>query len=356
MTHLKWILVLMKTATILILFLATPLVAQDTRGQIVGRVQDSSQAVIPGAEVRVTNIGTNVTSTARTNQTGDFLLTYLVPGTYTLTVTLEGFREFVREGIPIRIGDRVTIDVTLQPGSVTERVVVEATAPLLEQASASMGQVIDTRRISELPLREGNPMLLANTVPGVLNFAGSSSTDPSSVNGSSAFATSGTRSSNNDITLDGVANTARSTVAYVPPVDVVEEFRIQTASFDASQGFTPGSVVNVTLKSGTNQLHGSAYEFLQNDVLNANRFFSNMSGQEKPPLRFNRWGINGTGPFTSLDCTTAEIAPFGCSVTKTHAAASSAARIRTRCPPPPKGQGTSPRCFRSVRSTRSTIR
>ncbi len=246
--------------------------------------------------MRVTNVGTNVTSTARTNQTGDFLLTYLVPGTYTLTVTHEGFREFVREGIPIRIGDRVTIDVTLQPGSVTERVVVEATAPLLEQASASMGQVIDTRRISELPLREGNPMLLANTVPGVLNFAGSSSTDPSSVNGSSAFATSGTRSSNNDITLDGVANTARSTVAYVPPVDVVEEFRIQTASFDASQGFTPGSVVNVTLKSGTNQLHGSAYEFLQNDVLNANRFFSNMSGQEKPPLRFNRWGINGTGP------------------------------------------------------------
>ena len=280
----------------LMLLLAAPLVAQDTRGQIVGRVQDASEAVIPGAEVRVTNAGTNVTSTARTNRTGDFLLTYLVPGTYTLSVTYEGFREFVREGIPIRIGDRVTVDVILQPGSVTERVVVDAKAPLLEQASASMGQVIDTRRISELPLREGNPMLLANTVPGVLNFAGSSSTDPSSVNGSSAFATSGTRSSNNDITLDGVANTARSTVAYVPPVDVVEEFRIQTASFDASQGFTPGSVVNVTLKSGTNQLHGSAYEFLQNDVLNANRFFSNMSGQEKPPLRFNRWGINGTGP------------------------------------------------------------
>jgi hypothetical protein len=286
----------MKTAAALILVMAAPVAAQDTRGQILGRVQDSSQAVIAGAEVRATNVGTNVASTARTNQTGDFLLTYLVPGTYKLSVALEGFREFVREGIPIRIGDRVTVDVVLEPGRITERVVVDAKAPLLEQASASMGQVIDTRRISELPLREGNPMLLANTVPGVLNFAGTSSTDPSSVGGSSAFSTSGTRSSNNDLTLDGVANTARSSVAYVPPVDVVEEFRIQTASFDASQGFTPGSVVNVTLKSGTNQLHGSAYEFLQNDALNANRFFSNLSAQKKPPLRFNRWGINGNGP------------------------------------------------------------
>jgi hypothetical protein len=286
----------MKTATLLMLLLAVPLAAQDTRGQIVGRVQDVSQAVIPGAEVRATNIATNVTSTARTNQTGDFLLTYLVPGTYTLAVALDGFREFVREGIPIRIGDRVSIDVVLQPGNVTEKVLVEARAPLLEQASASMGQVIDTRRVAELPLREGNPMLLANTVPGVLNFAGTSSTDPSSVGGSSAFATSGTRSANNDMTLDGVANTARNSVAYVPPVDVVEEFRIQTASFDASQGFTPGAVVNVTLKSGTNRLHGSAYEFLQNDALNANRFFSNQSGQPKPPVRFNRWGVNGNGP------------------------------------------------------------
>lgn len=286
----------MKTAIALVLALGAPLAAQDTRGQIVGRVEDSSQAVIAGAEVRATNVATNVTTTARTNQTGDYLLPYLVPGTYRLAVALEGFREFVREDIPIRIGDRVTIDVVLQPGAITERVVVEARAPLLEQASASMGQVIDTRRVAELPLREGNPMLLANTVPGVMNFAGTSATDPSSVNGSSAFSTSGTRSANNDMTLDGVANTARSTVAYVPPVDVVEEFRIQTASFDASQGFTPGSVVNVTLKSGTNQLHGSAYEFLQNDALNANRFFSNMSGQPKPPLRFNRWGINGNGP------------------------------------------------------------
>lgn len=286
----------MKTAIALVLAFGAPLAAQDTRGQIVGRVEDSSQAVIAGAEVRATNLATNVTTTARTNQTGDYLLPYLVPGTYRLAVALEGFREFVREEIPIRIGDRVTIDVVLQPGAITERVVVEARAPLLEQASASMGQVIDTRRVAELPLREGNPMLLANTVPGVMNFAGTSSTDPSSVNGSSAFSTSGTRSANNDMTLDGVANTARSTVAYVPPVDVVEEFRIQTASFDASQGFTPGSVVNVTLKSGTNQLHGSAYEFLQNDALNANRFFSNMSGQPKPPLRFNRWGINGNGP------------------------------------------------------------
>ncbi|MCC6265141.1 MAG: TonB-dependent receptor [Bryobacterales bacterium] len=278
------------------LILTASLAAQDTRGQIVGRVRDATDAVVPGAQVRARNAATNVSTSAQTNQTGDYLIPYLAPGTYTLTVSREGFSGFVREEIPIRIGDRVTVDVTLHPGSVAESVTVEAKAPLLEQATASLGQVIDTRRISELPLREGNPMLLANTVPGVLNFSGAASTDPSSVSGSSAFATSGTRSANNDMTLDGVANTARNTVAYVPPVDVVEEFRIQTASFDASQGFTPGSVVNVTLKSGTNQFHGSAYEFLQNDKLNANRFFSNMAGQKRPPLHFNRWGINGTGP------------------------------------------------------------
>ena len=286
----------MRRIAVLVLALAAPVAAQDSRGQIVGRVEDSSNAVVVGAEVRATNLATNVTTTARTNQTGDYLLPYLAAGNYRLAVALEGFREFVREDIPIRIGDRVTVDVTLQPGAVSERVIVEARAPLLEQASASMGQVIDTKRIAELPLREGNPMLLANTVPGVMNFAGAASTDPSSVGGSSNFSTNGTRTANNDLTLDGAANTARNLVAYVPPVEVVEEFRIQTAAFDASQGFTPGGMVNVTLKSGTNQLHGSAYEFLQNDVLNANRFFSNLSGQPKPPLRFNRWGINGNGP------------------------------------------------------------
>lgn len=282
--------------TLLLLALTAPLGAQETRGQITGHVQDSSQAVVVGAEIRATNTATNVSYTAKTNETGDYLISYLLPGTYTITVSLTGFREYVRENVAIRVADRMMVNVVLEPGQVTERVVVNASAPLLEQASASLSQVIDDRRIAELPLREGNPMLLTSTVPGVLSFTGTAATDPSAVIGSSSFSINGTRTFNNDFTLDGVANTQRNIVGYVPPVEAVQEVRVQTASFDASQGFTPGGVINVSLKSGTNKLHGSAYEFFQNNVLNANRFFSNLAGLKKPPLRFNRWGANANGP------------------------------------------------------------
>ena len=289
----------MRNSTLIVLSLlalAAPLGAQESRGQITGRVQDSSEAVVVGVEVRATNTATNVIYNVKTNETGDYVLSYLLPGTYKLSVSSPGFREHVREDIPIRIADRVVINVILEPGQISERVVVEARAPLLEQASSSIGQVIDSRRIAELPLREGNPMLLTYTSPGVMNFTGSSSTDPSAVLGSSAFSINGTRTRSNDFTLDGVANTEQSAVSYVPPVEVVQEFRVQTASFDASQGFTPGGVINVTLKSGTNAVHGSAYDFMQNNALNANRFFSNLASLKKPPLRFNRWGANASGP------------------------------------------------------------
>ena len=272
------------------------MLAQDTRAQLLGRVQDSSGSVVAGASVRITNTGTGVSTASLTNASGDFLVPFLVPGSYRLSVSKEGFKEFVQDNIPLRVSDRVTINVTLSLGQVTETVLVSGAAPLIETATASMGQVIDTRRISELPLKDGNPVMLANLSPGVLNFTTGGWTMASAVGAPSAIGIDGVRSGNNELSMDGAPNTQRNIVAYAPPADTVQEFRIQTASFDATQGFTPGGAINLSLKSGTNDLHGSLYYYHFNPLLNANSFFANRAGQPKIIWRMHRYGANFNGP------------------------------------------------------------
>ncbi len=279
-----------------------PLRGQETRGAIQGRVSDSSGAALPSVEVSATNNATGVEATAKSNESGNYVLPYLLTGKYTLHAQAPGFKKFVRDGIELRINDRVDVDIPLQIGDVSESVEVRAETPLLETANASLGQVVDERRIVDLPTFGGSVMVLVQLAPGVINTTDMrlAKSGSFSINKNSQIATDGAGQYNNEFTLDGVSNTqaegGSTRVGFVPPSAAVAEFKVQTAPYDASAGHTVGSVINVSTKSGTNQIRGQAEWALRNSMFDAPNIFQNRSGQGIPHYTDNRWGIVAGGP------------------------------------------------------------
>ena len=275
---------------------AFPLQAQDYRGQIAGKILDPSGSAVSGAAVRVINVATNSATSVKSDQHGSYISLYLTPSSYMVTVEAPGFKKLVRQGIDVRVGDSLQIDLTLEVGAVQETVTVTAEAALLETTSASSGQVISTRTIADLPLSDGNPFVLHRLAPGVIYNGDLKFSRPFDNGGTSSIVVDGAPGAN-EFTLDGAPNMASGgRVAFVPPRDVVEEFKVETANFDASDGHTAGGNVNVALKSGTNNLHGTAYEFFRNDKLAANDFFLNRSGRPRDSLRYNLYGGTLGGP------------------------------------------------------------
>lgn len=274
------------------------LYGQETRGTILGRVQDPSGAIIEGAKVSATNVATGVTVAAESGTTGDFLLPFLLPGTYSLTAHQQGFKQVSRTGIVVRLNEKVTVNVALELGLTTEKVSVVAESPLLQVATAVAGEVIDNKRISELPLKDGNPIMLASLAPGVTNLTsgGMGRSRPFDNISVSSVSVNGAASLSNDFTMDGAPNTTQDRIGFVPPGDMVQEFKIVSAAFDATVGYTPGAVINVSLKSGTNQIHGTTYFFNQNTAFNANTFFNNRDGKDRIPTYLDRWGVSAGGP------------------------------------------------------------
>lgn len=275
--------------------------AQDTRGQFRGRLLDPSGLAIPGVTVQVKNLATGVVTSGASNEIGDYLIPFLIPGEYTLTVSATGFREFVQEHVQLRIADQITLNFTLQLGAVTEKVVVTGEAPLIEVGNATLGQVIDNRRMSELPILNGNSTVAAMLAPGVIpstagayGATGMTSTQTSYATGD--FSADGSATGGHNFNIDGAPNTFLNHNAYNPPPGLVQEMKVQTTSFDAAQGFTPSATVSFSLKSGTNTLHGEALTFLQNPVLNANKFFANLAGIRAASIRNIRYGANANGP------------------------------------------------------------
>ncbi len=275
--------------------------AQDARGTIFGKVTDPTGAVLPGAKVVVTNqlMGTKVTLT--TNTEGMYLAPMLSPGTYSVEVTAQGFMKSVRPGIEVRIADRLDISCQLELGSTEQSVTITAEAPLLNSENASLGTVVDSKRVSSLPLSYGNPFLLIGLTAGV-TFNGSVRLDrPFEPTHIVNYSMGGTRGNMNDLTIDGAPTTATAnanevTASYVPPTDIVQEFKVQTATFDAQFGQTQGGVTNISIKSGTNQFHGSGgYSFYRPSML-ANDFFNNKTGLPVPNFKFDRWGGSFSGP------------------------------------------------------------
>lgn len=280
------------------------LLAQETRGAILGHIVDTSGAIVPGVTVRATNSATNVTVSTQSNAEGNYELGYLLPGEYRVTAEQAGFKSFRREGIEVRIGDRIAIPIQMEVGQVSDQVTVTAETPLLETASANVGQVIDSKRIAELPTAHGNPFLLMSLSPGVAHTQNPGLDRPFEPTHIVGYAMGGVRANRSEITLDGAPNTALNhrwgagdlMAGYTPPVDVVHEFKVQTATFDASVGHTQGGVTSMTLKSGGNTLHGTGYYSALNPVLNANLFFANRNGQERGDFNYHRYGASATGP------------------------------------------------------------
>jgi hypothetical protein len=298
--HVRWVRRAMG-AGLLMVALATTAVAQESRGTITGTVQDSSQSVLPGATVTVTNVAMGTSVTTVTNDVGFFQALYLIPGLYRVSAELANFKKVVREGLEVRVGDRLELTLVLELGGATEEVTVSAATPLLETTNASLGQVVDARRVAELPTPHGDPFSLIGLAAGT-SFVMSARLDrpfePTHIVG---YAVNGTRSNRSDITIDGVpatstANAGEVIASFVPPQDLVQEFKVQTATFDASFGNTEGGVTNLSLKAGTNQFHGTGYFVKMPAKLFANDFFANASNIPLPDFSYNRWGGTIGGP------------------------------------------------------------
>jgi hypothetical protein len=269
--------------------LSAPLCFAQT-GSITGTIKDASGAVLPGAAVTVTNIGTNAQRNTVTDERGDYNVTLLPVGVYRIQAEVQGFKTGLAENIMVNVNDKLRIDFTLQIGEVTERVVVTSAAPLVQSETSAVGDVVDNQKITELPLNGRQFESLSQLVPGALSPA------PGSTLGNrGGFNVAGSRETSNSIQLDGIDNNDVSTNNFTlrPIVDAIQEFKVQTNSYSAEFGRGGGAVVTVTTKSGTNEFHGAAWEFIRNDVLDARDFFN--SG-DKIPFKRNQYGATLGGP------------------------------------------------------------
>lgn len=269
--------------------------AQTYRAQLSGTVSDQSAAAIPGVNVRARNIATGVGQTTKSNELGIYRFSNLQPGSYTVEAEQTGFKRFVRDGITLQVADDLTLDIAMELGEVSEAVTVSAAAPLLESANADFSQLINERRMQELPLNTRNALKLAVLTPG---FSKGSSYDNGAVMLGSDFRVGGGRSLAQEILIDGTPSSSsdKQYREYVPPVDSTQEYKIMANAFSAEYGRTTGAVVNMVTKSGTNKFHGVAYEFFRDDALDANNFFANRAGQSKPGFRRSQFGANLGGP------------------------------------------------------------
>ena len=231
---------------------------QDTRGTILGRVTDPSGANIAGADVRATNVATGVAVAAKTNDSGNFSVPYLSPGMYTVTAELAGFKKMVRDNVQVRVNDAVEVNMSLTVGDVTEAVEVTAETPLLSTAEASLGQVVDERRVLELPIFSGNAMELTLLAPGTVNGTDMRLRKAPFNNAPSQFSTDGSGLFNNEFNIDGITNTFSDSrkvrVAFSPPQASIGEFKVQTSIVRCRASATPGLLVNISTKGGTNQI------------------------------------------------------------------------------------------------------
>jgi hypothetical protein len=289
----------MSGALLLTLLGVTPLRAQVDAGAILGTVTDASGSAVHGATVTLTNEGTNAALSTVTGNDGGYKFTPVKIGSYKLGVTFQGFETIVRPHLAVNVGESVVSDFTLKPGNVTTTVEVTAAAPVLQSQDASVGQVIDSRSVNDLPLNGRNFTFLAQLAAGV----NTPQADTRGNAASGAFSANGLRPAQNNYLLDGIDNNS-DTVDFLngtnyvvlPPVDAVEEFKVQTSDFSAEFGRSGAAVLNATIKSGTNEFHGDVWEFFRNDKLDAADFFENAHQVPKGELRQNQFGFTAGGP------------------------------------------------------------
>ncbi len=259
--------------------------AQVSSGSIAGQVADPSGAGVPGAAVTLVNQGTGVERAVKTNESGSYVFPTVPAGVYTIRAEMQGFRGFEAKNLEVQVAQAVRQDIQLTIGETSTKLEVVATAPVLDERTAEVGQVIGTKETSELPLNGRNYFELAKLAPGVTELAGSSQ--------STGLAINGQRANQISFYFDGVDTRTETSgrPAFTPSIEAIQEFKIQESNFSAEYGRNPAAI-NLSLKPGTNDFHGALFEFLRNDVLDARSFFS----AKTDPLRRNQFGGVISGP------------------------------------------------------------
>src|ERR1700735_1151129 len=278
--------------TLLLIFLSIgPILAQVDTGTLVGTVRDSTNATIPSASVTATEVNTNAKTRMQTDLDGNYASPPLKVGTYAVVAEVKGFMSQTRTSVVLQVQDRIRVDFQMQVGTVSENVTVDAQVPVIQTETSSLGQVVSSRQMIDLPLNGRNYLDLALLTSGVVSLVATNG------NAGGTFATDGTRGDGNNFLLDGIDNNSNDDASSVvrPSVDAIQEFKIQTNSYSAEFGRSGGAVIKAVIKSGSNQVHGSAFEFFRNSELDARDYFEDPT-QKKASFKQNQFGGTIGGP------------------------------------------------------------
>jgi hypothetical protein len=283
------------------LFAVILAVAQTQTATMRGSVKDSTGAVIPGAQLTLTNVGQNRPWKTVANESGEYIFVQIPPGRYGFQVEAKGFKKFQRDVFTLEVAQVLGLDVEMELGSVSETVQVTGEVPLLETSSSALGEVVNARTTESLPLNGRNVLQLISLTPGINAAPGFRTTmDSNGPTTTNAFSANGARNEASTILVDGSPQEVMgyNQAAYVPNPDSVQEFKVQTNNLAAEYGRTSGAVVNAVSRSGSKEFHGVLFEFLRNNALDANGFFNNRNGRGKAPFRYNQFGFTSGGPLS----------------------------------------------------------
>jgi hypothetical protein len=283
----------------ILLLLTSAALAQLTTADILGTVTDQTGASVPNASVTLTNLGTNDQRTVQSNGSGDYTFTLLPIGHYSISVKAGGFQESITKDLGVEAGDRARADVHLQVGSQTAVVEVTATTPLLQADSATVSSTVTAKAVQDLPLNGRNFVQLVQIVPGANEGPGNGLTSggrPDDRRQTASFSVNGQDDTLNNYTIDGIDDNERiiGTIGVRPIVEAIDEITVQTNNYTAEAGRTAGGVVSIVTRTGTNQFHGTAYEFFRNDIFDARNVLQTTG--RRPELRQNQFGGSIGGP------------------------------------------------------------
>src|SRR5271170_4999307 len=281
------------------LFLPAMALCQVDTGSISGTVRDTSGSVIPGVNVTLTNQGTGQSISTTTKSAGEYTFSPVRIGHYSVSAEMTGFEKIQQNNVTVDVQEKVQVDLLMTLGKANETVTVDAAPPALQTQDASVGQVIGQQAINDLPLNGRNYTFLAQLAAGV----NQGQQDTRGLGSSGAFSANGLRPAQNNYLLDGIDNNSNlvdflngTNYAIKPPVDAIQEFKVATNDYSADTGRSAGAVLNATIKSGTNQFHGAAWEFFRNDKFDAPDYFEDAGGIPKGELRQNQFGFAIGGP------------------------------------------------------------
>jgi hypothetical protein len=271
--------------------------AQEYRGTFSGLVTDAHGAAVPNAKIVALEKATGNKSETVSSATGEYTIPFLAPGEYAIIAEMAGFKAYRREGLTLSIGEHPVVDIKFEVGAANQSVIVTGDVPLVESANASVGQVITSEEVEDVPMNGRTPLMLSRIAMGVTGTNEPGQVRPFDNSGGASFSVAGAPTQSNEVLINGVPDTTwDKRLAYSPPQDAVREVSVHAFESDAAYGHTGGGVVNQITKSGTNGFHGSLYEFNQVSKLYANYFFNNATGTPRTNANFNQYGMSAGGP------------------------------------------------------------